>query len=203
MWTSSATSSAASCLSRWSATSSGPRRRSQGASPAFTTCSSNPWRLRSSLNPFERPGDLRLLSGSKPLSCINEIIKQYNVLQNYIIIIHYTTQIQKPYEKDYEQISYRKHDRYAMLQSFKRARCRGLPVGRGFVVALLQTIACQAICRFSTPLEIQRNEELCDSLQRLRSQAKIHFFFNSFSHVLMVFLFFLFLELISVVAWPE
>lgn len=51
------------------------------------------------------------------------------------------------------------------MSSMNSAPSRGLPVGRAFVVALLQTVACQAICRFSTPLEIQRNEELCDSVR--------------------------------------
>lgn len=39
---------------------------------------------------------------------------------------------------------------------------QSLPVGRAFLVAFAQTVLCQAVCRFSTPLEIQRpNGELC------------------------------------------
>ncbi|CAK9108242.1 unnamed protein product [Durusdinium trenchii] len=38
---------------------------------------------------------------------------------------------------------------------------QSLPILRGFLVALAQTVVCQAICRYTTPIEIQHGKELC------------------------------------------
>jgi len=39
------------------------------------------------------------------------------------------------------------------------ARGEGIPLGRGFLVSVVQTVACQAVCRFMTPLEVQHARE--------------------------------------------
>eukprot|EP00434_Breviolum_minutum_P003192 symbB.v1.2.002810.t1/scaffold91.1/size338584/15 len=47
------------------------------------------------------------------------------------------------------------HVLFEPLVIYVGSQGQSLPVGRAFLVALLQTIVCQAICRYTTPLEIQ------------------------------------------------
>eukprot|EP00933_Yihiella_yeosuensis_P065038 TRINITY_DN68633_c0_g1_i1.p1 TRINITY_DN68633_c0_g1~~TRINITY_DN68633_c0_g1_i1.p1 ORF type:complete len:316 (+),score=33.90 TRINITY_DN68633_c0_g1_i1:46-948(+) len=51
------------------------------------------------------------------------------------------------------------HVLFAPIVVILCARGRGVPLGRGFLISLAQTVICQLICRYTTPLEMPHKKE--------------------------------------------